>query len=184
MIDRLSLVTGNEGKAREFTTLLGIEIVPVKEELIEIQSLDVMEVARRKAADAYSKLRRPVLVDDTGLHLKAWNGLPGALIRWFVDQVKIEGILNMAAGVSDRSATAIAALGFADANGTRVVSGTLHGTLATVQRGNGGFGWDSIFVPAGWDITFAEMSSEQKNAISHRRRATDALRQELGLPGT
>jgi non-canonical purine NTP pyrophosphatase (RdgB/HAM1 family) len=181
VIDRISLITGNEGKAREYATLLGIEVSAVKEDLIEIQSLDVVEVVKRKVQDAYSKLQGPVLVDDTGLVLNAWNGLPGALVAWFLSSVGAQGILDMAAGVTDRSATVTTALGYADANGVRVFTGILQGTLTTERRGDGGFGYDSIFVPAGSNLTFAEMSSKQKNAISHRRLAVEELRKGLGI---
>ena len=182
MIDRISLITGNEGKAREYGALLGIEVHAVKEDLIEIQALDVVEVVRKKVEDAYSKLHSPVLVDDTGLALNAWNGLPGALVAWFLSSVGAQGILDMAAKVTDRRATVTTALGYADANEVRVFTGTLEGTLTTQRRGEGGFGYDSIFVPAGEDLTFAEMSSDAKNRISHRRLAVDELRKGLGLP--
>jgi XTP/dITP diphosphohydrolase len=181
MIDHVSLITGNEGKAREYAALLGIEVKAVKEDLIEIQSLDVEKVVRRKAEDAYSKLRGAVLIDDTGLALNAWNGLPGALVAWFLDSVGAQGLLDMAVPIADRTATVTTALGYADADGVRVFTGTLHGVLTTEQRGQGGFGYDSIFAPDGGNLTFAEMTSDQKNAISHRRLAVDALRQGLGL---
>ncbi|TCJ34651.1 RdgB/HAM1 family non-canonical purine NTP pyrophosphatase [Parafrankia sp. BMG5.11] len=181
MIDRVTLVTGNTGKAREYASLLGIEVSATSVDLIEIQSLDVVKVVERKVEDAYAKLRSPVIVDDTGLTLSAWNGLPGALVAWFHDTVGAQGILDMAAGVSDRGATVMTALGYADETGIRVFAGTVHGSLTTEPRGSGGFGYDSIFVPAGSPFTFAEMSSEQKNAISHRRLAADALRKYLGL---
>ncbi|MEV8440789.1 RdgB/HAM1 family non-canonical purine NTP pyrophosphatase [Actinosynnema sp. NPDC051121] len=181
MIDRISLITGNEGKAREYAELLGIDVTAIKEDLIEIQDLDVVKVVERKAADAYAKLRGPVLVDDTGLSLNAWNGLPGALVAWFLGSVGAQGILDMAAGLQDRSATVTTALGYADADGIRIFTGSLSGTLTTERRGGGGFGYDSIFLPDGSDLTFAEMSSEQKNAISHRRLAVDELRKGLDL---
>jgi len=181
VIDRISLITGNEGKAREYATLLGIEVSAVKEDLIEIQSLDVVDVVTRKVQDAYSKLHSPVLVDDTGLTLNAWNGLPGALVAWFLNSVGAQGILDMAAGMTDRAATVTTALGYADENGVRVFTGTLQGSLTTERRGDGGFGYDSIFVPAGSDLTFAEMSSEKKNEISHRRLAVEQLREGFGI---
>lgn len=182
MLDHVSLVTGNQGKAREYATLLGIDVTPVREDLIEIQSLDVAKVVERKAADAYAKLRSPVLVDDTGLALDAWNGLPGALVAWFLDTVGTHGLLDMTKGLVDRAATVTTALGYADADGVRVFTGTLHGTLTTEPAGDGGFGYDTIFRPAGSALTFAQMPSEQKNAISHRRLAIDALRDGLGRP--
>lgn len=91
MIDRVTLITGNPGKAREYSTILGIEVTATRLDLVEIQSLDVATVVERKATDAYAKLHRPVLVDDTGLALDAWNGLPGALVAWFLDTVGTQG---------------------------------------------------------------------------------------------
>ncbi|OAA20794.1 non-canonical purine NTP pyrophosphatase, RdgB/HAM1 family, partial [Frankia sp. EI5c] len=79
-----------------------------------------------------------------------------------MDSVGLQGLLAMAAGVADRSATATTALGYADATGVRVFTGTVRGTLTTEPRGSGGFGYDTIFVPAGSALTLAEMSSEEK----------------------
>jgi len=84
-------------------------------------------------------------------------------------------------GLADRGASVTTALGYADADGIRVVTGTLRGTLATERRGTNGFGYDEIFIPTGGDLTFAEMPTEQKNRVSHRRLAVDALRAEFGI---
>ena len=144
---------------------------------------EVARVAARKAADAYAQLGQPVLVDDTGLAIHAWNGLPGALVAWFLDTVGPQGFLDMAAGITDRRATATAALGYADATGVRVFQGTVDGTLATEPRGTSGFGYDPVFIPDGdsGHRTWAEMTSEEKNKVSHRRRAVEAMRNDLGL---
>jgi len=180
----IALVTGNEGKANEYAGLLGVEVTRISADLVEIQSLDVAEVVRQKAAAAYSQVRRPVLVDDTGLALRAWNGLPGALVRWFLQTVGPAGLLTMATGLTDRRATATVALGYADADGVRVFTGALDGVLTTAPRGGGGFGYDPVFQPDGSDLTLAEMSDEVKNKISHRRLAVDSMRKALGIkPG-
>lgn len=183
MLDRITLITGNTGKATEYAAMLGIEVTPAKAELTEVQSLDVAHVAARKAADAYAQLRKPVLVDDTGLTIHAWNGLPGALVAWFIDTVGTRGILNMAAGLTDRRATVSTALGYADATGVRVFLGTVDGWLATAPRGTSGFGYDPIFIPDtdSGHRTYAQMTSEEKNEVSHRRRAVESLRNGLGL---
>jgi non-canonical purine NTP pyrophosphatase (RdgB/HAM1 family) len=178
---RITLITGNDGKAREYAALLGIEIAAVSADLIEVQALDVATVAEAKARDALARFGGPVLVDDTGLSLAAWNGLPGALVAWFLQTVGADGILAMAAGLDDRRATVTTALGYADAGGVRVFQGTLHGTLTRNRRGAGGFGYDSIFIPDGHDRTFAEMTPEEKNCVSHRRLAADAMREATGL---
>jgi XTP/dITP diphosphohydrolase len=183
MLDRIALITGNAGKAAEYAAMLGIEVTPAKAVLTEVQSLDVAQVAARKAADAFAQLGEPVLVDDTGLSIRAWNGLPGALVAWFIDAVGPQGILDMAAGITDRRATVSTALGYADATVVRVFQGTVDGSLATELRGASGFGYDPIFIP-GSDSghrTYAQMTIEEKNKISHRRRAVEAMRNGLGL---
>jgi XTP/dITP diphosphohydrolase len=125
----------------------------------------------------------PVLVDDTGLSIEAWNGLPGALVTWFLGTVGPHGILSMASGLTDRRATVTTALGYATETGVRVFTGTVSGTLAMEPRGAFGFGYDSIFIPGndGGHRTYAEMTSEEKNRLSHRRRAVEDMRRSLGL---
>jgi XTP/dITP diphosphohydrolase len=182
MIKRINLVTGNAGKAAELAALLGIEVTAVKRDLPEIQSLDAREVAARKAADALQLLGEPVLVDDTGLAVEEWNGLPGALIAWFIETVGLPGILKMAEGLTDRRATVTTALGYA-APGTpvQVFQGTLRGSLTTSPRGTSGFGYDPIFIPEGGTRTYAEMTPEEKNRISHRWIAVEQMKHSLGL---
>ena len=181
MLDRITLITGNAGKAAEFAVMLGIEVTAVKADLAEIQDLDVGQVAARKAADAFAQVGAPVLVDDTGLSIDGWNGLPGALVVWFIETVGAEGILKMAEGLTIRRATAVTALGYADASGVRVFRGMVDGSIATELRGTSGFGFDPIFIPDGDSRTFAEMSGEEKNKVSHRGRAVEAMKYELGL---
>jgi XTP/dITP diphosphohydrolase len=179
MIEPVTMVTGNAGKAAEYAQMLGIEVTPRKANLTEIQSLDVAVVVRRKAEEAYALLGTPVLVDDTGLSIEAWNGLPGALVSWFLDSVGTAGILSMAVGLTSRQATAIAALGYADAGGVQIFTGSVKGSLAIETRGQGGFGYDSIFIPDSGQITYAEMNAAEKNRISHRRLAVDDMRRNL-----
>lgn len=169
----LTLITGNQGKVAEFQALMGVELQSQKLSLTEIQSLDVTEVARHKAAEAYTAIGSPVLIDDTGFAIGAWNGLPGALITWFLQTVGNQGILRMAADLTDRSVAVTTALGYADEHGVQVFTGTLHGTLAHEERGDNGFGYDTIFIPDGHDRTFAEMTDKEKNGISMRRLAIE-----------
>ncbi|SDY79983.1 dITPase [Saccharopolyspora shandongensis] len=183
---QISLITGNAGKAREYASLLGIPVTPVREDLTEIQSLDVTEVVHRKAAEAYRLHGSPVLVDDTGLALDAWNGFPGALIRWVLKARGVDGVLTMVGDDPARAATVTTAIGYADAHGdVQVFTGSLHGTIAPEPRGDNGFGYDSIFIPSsGGGRTYAEMAPEEKNEISHRRLAVNALRKGLDLAPT
>lgn len=177
----ITVVTGNPGKVAEFRELLGFEVIRREAALVEIQAIDVATVARAKAAEAYAVVGAPVIVDDTGFALAAWNGLPGALVTWFLQSVGPQGLIEMADGLEDRRVQVTTAIGYADEHGVQVFEGSLSGGLAEAPRGDNGFGYDAVFVPDGHDRTFAEMSSAEKNEMSMRRLAVDALKQGLGL---
>lgn len=175
----LILITGNVGKAKEFERLLGVKVHNLKVELPEVQATDVVKVAKAKAEAAYELLQKPVFVDDTGLYISAWGELPGALIAWFLDNVGNEGILKMLKGWDDRTAKVVTALGYCDENGPQVFVGELNGSIAVMNKGENGFGYDSIFIPENQARTFAEMTSEEKDAISMRAQAAQLLRQAI-----
>jgi XTP/dITP diphosphohydrolase len=175
---RAVFVTTNEHKRREVEAILGIELERAAPDVPEVQALDFAEVAARKAIDAYEALGappRPVLVEDSGLVIWAWNGLPGALTKWFLSSVGYGGILRMLRG-EDRRARAVCAVAGADNRGqVRVFQGEVRGEISPEPRGEGGFGWDPIFVPEGCELTYAQMG-EAKNEDSHRARAFRQVR--------
>src|SRR5215204_4678570 len=122
----------------------------------------------------------PVLVEDSGLMVDAWDGFPGALTKWLMQSVGNEGLLRMLSEGGDRSARAVCVVALAEADGTvRTFRGEVPGTLASEPRGAGGFGYDPVFVPGWSSMTYAEMG-EGKNADSHRARAFRAVREWLG----
>lgn len=176
---RLTILTSNENKAQEFSRLLDVELERVAVDIPEIQETDVTVVARKKAEEGFSKLNRPCFVDDTGLTVHAWGNLPGALIKWFIDNVGNNGFIAMLGGTTSRKATVTTALGYCDKNGSQVFVGELHGTIASAPRGNNGFGYDPIFIPEGQDKTFAEMTDAERDAISMRALAVKAMKAGL-----
>lgn len=170
----ITLITGNMGKLEEFKAMLpGYELVAAKTELTEIQALEIAVVAEHKAKEAYMTFQRPVLVDDSCIIVDEWNGLPGALTSWFMKAVGNKGILAMAESLASRSARIQTALGYADGDQTAVFIGEVVGELSEQERGTNGFGFDPIFIPTGYALTLAEMTADQKNEISMRRRAVD-----------
>ncbi|MCA1848151.1 MAG: RdgB/HAM1 family non-canonical purine NTP pyrophosphatase [Actinobacteria bacterium] len=178
---RAVFVTTNEHKRREVERILGVELERAAlgpQDVPEVQALDFAEVAARKARSAYEALGEPpypVLVEDSGLVIGAWNGLPGALTKWFLSSVGNEGLLRMLCG-GDRRARAVCAVAVADRGGkVRVFRGEVEGSVAPEPRGEGGFGWDPIFVPEGSGLTYAQMG-EAKNEDSHRARAFRQVR--------
>src|SRR5919199_2480044 len=172
-------VTSNPNKAREAAEILGVELHSVDLDLPELQALDVAQVAANKAATAREALGFPdhlVLVEDSGLVIEAWNGLPGALTKWFLQSVGNEGLLRMLSAEENRSARAVCAVAVAAADGSvRVFVGEVGGSIAPELRGSEGFGWDPIFVPLGHAETYAELGA-RKHADSHRARALKAAR--------
>jgi non-canonical purine NTP pyrophosphatase (RdgB/HAM1 family) len=180
VLNQFKFVTGNPNKVREAGEILGLSLEPVQlDGLFEVQSPDLDVVVCHKARQAYESLQCPVMVEDSGLLFHAWNGLPGALVKWFEETVGCEGMLKMASGFDDRGVTAICFFAVYDGKDMKIARGEVNGILADSIRGENGFGWDVIFIPEGHDQTYAEMSSGEKNAISHRRRALDELKQVL-----
>jgi non-canonical purine NTP pyrophosphatase (RdgB/HAM1 family) len=182
-------VTSNQNKAREAAEILGVELHGIELDLPELQSLDFARVAVAKAAAAREALDNPdspILVEDSGLVFEAWNGLPGALTKWFLGSVGNEGLLKMLSAESDRSARAVCAVAVAAADGSvRVFVGEVEGKIPSEPRDEGGFGWDPIFIPQGHTETYAELGP-RKHEDSHRTRALHAAREALlggsGLP--
>lgn len=175
----LYFATSNRGKLREAAAILGLPIEQIDVDLAEIQALDVEVVVREKAIAAYRATGKPALVDDTGFYVEAWHGLPGALVRWFVQTVGPAGICRMLDGVASRAVVARTAVALFDGSETIVSSGEVRGEVLPAPIGAGGFGWDAIFRPEGSDKTFAEMGDEEKNAHSMRRIALEGLRGRL-----
>lgn len=183
MPDTLFFVSSNDEKHREIRSALAVCDVTVERidlDLPEIQSLDPVTVAGYKARKAHERLQRGlVLVEDTGLAVHAWNGYPGALIKWVLGAVGEAGLCRQLDAWQDRRATATVALCLFDGRAMMTFTGQSDGVITSEPRGNHGFGWDSIFQPAGYSITYGEMPREAKMGISMRARALDALKAHL-----
>lgn len=180
-LDGLVFVTSNEGKRREAEAVLGIELVHRGLDLVEPQSLDVHEIVRFKIREAHRAIGAPVLVEDTALELLGLGGFPGPLIRWLLASVGPDGIARLAHAFGDPRAVVRCVACAGDGTETVTGEGVVMGSIAPQPRGSGGFGWDSVFVPDdGGGRTYGEMNGDEKNAISHRRKAFVALRDALG----
>lgn len=179
------LVTGNAGKLRETERILGRSVESVALDLPEIQSLDLSAIAAMKARAAFDRLQRAVVVEDTGLALRAMNGFPGPLVKWMLRAIGPEGIARAADGMGDLGASAVCALAYDDGRRRVGAVGETTGRLVVEPRGDGGFGWDPVFVPDGaGGLTYAEIGDADKDRIGHRGRAwrafERAVREELG----
>ncbi|MBR3407254.1 MAG: RdgB/HAM1 family non-canonical purine NTP pyrophosphatase [Paludibacteraceae bacterium] len=124
-----------------------------------------------------------VFADDTGLEIEALGGKPGVYTaRWAGEPAaNRRKALQELADKPNRAAQFRTVVTLIDRTGTRQVDGIVRGRIATEERGDGGFGYDPVFIPEGYDRTFAELPAEIKNTISHRARAMSELKKLLQL---
>lgn len=124
-----------------------------------------------------------VFADDTGLEIDALGGKPGVYTaRWAGEPAaNRRKALQELADKPNRAAQFRTVVTLIDRTGTRQVDGIVRGRIATEERGDGGFGYDPVFIPKGYDKTFAELPAETKNTISHRARAMSELKKLLQL---
>jgi XTP/dITP diphosphohydrolase len=146
-----------------------------------------LENALLKARAVAAALGEPALADDSGIEVDALGGRPGPRSARFAgegatDERNLEELIRAVRGVPASGRTAryrcLAVLAFPDGRDLQA-EGTCEGVLVPKPRGTRGFGYDPIFVPAGWDRTMAEITDEEKDRISHRGRALRALAAEL-----
>ena len=169
-LKRLLLITGNAGKAKEFEALLaGLELAHQKIDLLEIQSISAQEIGHHKAQQALGLLSPAqqksfdaVLTDDTSLCFTALGGFPGALVKYCLEALAPTGLARL---VEDKAPQADAicqlSLGLVASGEVLQFQGKVAGRIGPPQ-GDQGFGWDSIFFPDGQDLSYAQMSKEQK----------------------
>jgi XTP/dITP diphosphohydrolase len=146
-----------------------------------------LENALLKARAGAAALGEPALADDSGIEVDALGGRPGPRSARFAgedatDQQNLDELIRALKGVPGSGRTAryrcLAALAFPDGRELHA-EGICEGTLVGQPRGSGGFGYDPIFVPEGWERTMAELADEEKDRISHRGRAFRALEEAL-----
>jgi XTP/dITP diphosphohydrolase len=187
--DPVVLATRNEGKLRELArilgttvTLTGLDAFPGAPDVPETgATFEANALLKARAIAACTKL--PAVADDSGLCVDALNGMPGVLsARWAGqhgdDKANLDLVLAQVADVPDGrlGARFVCAAALVVPSGREwAVTGQVEGRLIRVPRGSGGFGYDPIFLPDGFDQTTAEMTPEAKDAISHRGRAFRAL---------
>ncbi len=186
--ETITFVTGNAGKVAELRALLdplGIAVVPDDRGYPEIQHPELAGVAQAGAGYLMATgLEPPFVLEDSGLFVTALKGFPGVYSRNALDTIGCKGILDLLRDVEleGRSAAFQANLCYVDDQRIpHQFPGICKGRIAERAAGDGGFGFDPIFIPdqtpdgAQGDQTFAQMSQEQKNQVSHRAQAGQAF---------
>jgi non-canonical purine NTP pyrophosphatase (RdgB/HAM1 family) len=176
MKEKIYFVTGNKEKLKEVQAIMpGVEGIEL--DLSEIQELNPKKILEAKLEDAKKyKANCNLMVEDLSLEIEGMNGLPGPFIKWFLKSIGREGIYRMAKMFGNQKVTARLTLGFTNSKGeNKYFEGIVKGKIVE-PRGESDFGWDPIFIPEGYDKTFAEMGMEEKNKISHRKIALEKLK--------
>ncbi len=154
-------------EAKEILGKYGIRLGFFKFSAVEIQSDSLFEIARKKALDAYSKCRKPVIIEDDGIFVKSLNGFPGPYSSYVYDTIGNNGVVRLVK--KDRNAKFCAIISYCDGKKKPVqFEGITKGSIPKRPRGRG-WGYDPIFVPRGKTKTYGQMS--EKNELSHRARA-------------
>lgn len=169
------LVTGNANKLREWQRQMpaDISLSTIDIDLPEIQSDDSEEIVADKARRAYEAAGKPVVVEDVSASLAHLNGLPGPFIKFFMKRLGHDALYQLAAHEGEAAAVSCV-VAYYDGEQMTIVRGDVPGTIVA-PRGNDGFGFDITFVPDGHDKTYAEMSDDEKDSVSHRQRAIRAF---------
>jgi XTP/dITP diphosphohydrolase len=187
---RLVLATRNEHKLRELSSLMApYELDPLPEDvrLPAETGTTFADNALRKARAAAGATGRPTVADDSGIEASALGGAPGVWSARYAgdgasDEANLAKLLHELPEDGDRRVAYVCALAYVEPGGCEeVVHGRCEGVLAREPRGSGGFGYDPAFVPDDYpdDRTMAELTPEEKDAISHRGRAARELRNRL-----
>ena len=191
---KLVFATNNAHKLQEVREILpeNVEVISLHEigfdKEIDETGLTLEENSRIKAEDVYQFVMHNaqcamidgVFADDTGLEIQVLGGKPGVYTaRWAGEPSNPENnrkkALSELAGENNRQAQFRTVVTLIRNGKTEQVEGIVRGEIATEERGDGGFGYDPLFIPEGYDQTFAELPSKVKNGISHRARAMQAL---------
>ena len=190
---KIVFATNNKHKLEEIKDILGkdFEIVSLAEigchEDIPETGLTLEENARQKSTYIVEHYNHDCFADDTGLEVDALNGEPGVHSARYAEgtdhdsEANMRKLLSKMANVKDRTARFRTVISLIINGVEHQFEGRVEGHIATEKHGKEGFGYDPIFIPEGYDKSFAELGEEVKNQISHRARAVKKLAEYLSL---
>ncbi|KAF4419940.1 Ham1 family [Fusarium acutatum] len=170
MMTEINLITGNANKIADIKAILapsGITVHNQSLDLPEIQG-SIEDITFAKCRKAAEMVGGPVVVDDTALCFNAMNGMPGPYIKFFLEALGPEKLHVLLAGFSDKTAEAVATIGYCEGPGHKPVlfQGRIGGTIVPA-RGVMRYGWQTCFQPDRMGLTLAEMPDEEKHKMSH-----------------
>ena len=173
-METITFASTNQNKYLEVQLILSTRNISVdfaQTCLAEVQSDSLEEIAREKAKTAFAKVGRPVIVEDDGLFINSLGGFPGQYSSFVFKAIGNDGILKLLAGSAKRSAYFRSLIAFYNGKTLSLSEGRVDGRISD-KITMGGWGYDPIFIPAGADLTFAQLK-KRKNEYSHRKRALE-----------
>lgn len=177
--EKIILVSTNPNKGIEAERILGVPVLRVSLALPEIQAATVEEITRYKMEVAKTKGYGRLIVEDVSLGFDALGNFPGPFVRWLLEAAGGDGLAAIAYALNDRAARAQCCVGYWNGTEAKMFAGETTGEILVKPRGARHFGWDAWFLPSGSKKTFAEMSDQEKDAVSHRGKAYRKLAEHL-----
>lgn len=177
--DPLILVSSNPNKGIEAERILGVALLRVSIVLPEIQAATVEEITRHKLEFARGRGYRRIIVEDVSLGFDELGNFPGPYVRWLLEAAGGQGLAAIAYALNNRSAKAQCCVAYWNGTEGKVFVGETTGEVLVQPRGEKRFGWDAWFQPHGQQKTFAEMTADEKDAVSHRGKAYRKLAEYL-----
>jgi non-canonical purine NTP pyrophosphatase (RdgB/HAM1 family) len=177
--DKLILVSSNPNKAIEAERILGMPLLRASIVLPEIQAADVKDITRHKLDVARTKGYGRLIVEDVSLGFDELGNFPGPYVRWLLEAAGGKGLAAIAYALNNRAARAECCVAYWDGTEGHVFCGECIGEILVQPRGEQKFGWDAWFQPRGSNKTFAEMTPEEKDEVSHRGHAYRKLAAHL-----
>ena len=176
---KLYFITGNKGKLieiQERVKTLDIKVIQKDLGYPELQAETLEEVAEYGANHIQKQFNESFILEDAGLFIDNLDGFPGVYSKYVFYTIGLAGILKLMENKKIRSAVFRSVYAYAEPEIKPVLFlGECKGTITTKEKGTGGFGYDPLFIPDGKSLTFAEMTTEEKNRYSHRGKALDKL---------
>jgi non-canonical purine NTP pyrophosphatase (RdgB/HAM1 family) len=177
--ESLILVSSNPNKGIEAERILGVPLLRVAISLPEIQAATIEDITRYKLDIARTKGYARLIVEDVSLGFDELGNFPGPYVRWLLEAAGGKGLAAIAYALNNRAAKAQCCVGYWDGKEAHLFMGECAGEILVQPRGERHFGWDAWFQPRGTKKTFAEMSDEEKDALSHRGNAYRKLAAHL-----
>lgn len=177
----INFITSNKNKVLEGDVICspsGIKLIQENREYEEKRGESCEEIVLKAIEEISRNYKEKFIIEDSGIFIEKLNDFPGTYSKWVYQKIDCEGILKLMNGMENRNAKFVSVIGYFDGKDIFIYRGEVEGTIAHEIKGEKGFGYDPLFIPKGYKLTFAE-NSTLKHSLSHRTRAFQAFAKSL-----